>query len=112
MRHETSHPDEERLLQYTDDELSSRGGASVRAHLEACSRCQAELEELREALAEYAQSEMTVRGPASWAGFESRLDLLIAQRGKRRGAGALAWGISVAAAAVVFAGFAVWQLNR
>ena len=46
------HPGEERLLRFADGELPPRQSAQVRAHLEACWECRAELDTLQAAVAE------------------------------------------------------------
>ena len=46
------HPDEEQLLRYADGELAAGAAAKVRAHLEACWQCRAELEELQRTVGE------------------------------------------------------------
>ncbi len=46
------HPGEERLLRFADGELPPRQSAEVRAHLEACWECRAELDTLQTAVAE------------------------------------------------------------
>src|SRR6266700_4077340 len=86
--HETSHPGPERLLQYADGELPGRHSAHVRAHLEECWRCRAEVEEIQETISEYVRYEQALCDsaldtPAPWAGFLTRLERLIADRQNR-----------------------------
>src|SRR5690349_9182240 len=88
-RYKTSHPDAESLLQYADGELSSRNAAHVRAHLEACWRCRAEIEDLQETITEYVRYEQTIFGsppdaPVPCDAFGIRLERLITDRQNRR----------------------------
>lgn len=87
-RYKISHPDAECLLQYADGELPSRQAVHVRAHLEACWRCRAELEDVQETITEYVRYEQTVFDsppdpPVPWNGFGTRLERLIAERQNR-----------------------------
>lgn len=73
------HPGEEQLLRYADGELSPRESADVRAHLEACWDCRAELDQLQAAVSDcvhYRKSVLQAHlppPPAPWrdlsAGF-------------------------------------------
>ena len=101
----TSHPDTERLLQYADGELSSGNAAQVRSHLEACWRCRAEIEDLQQTITQYARYQQVILGappdpPNSWAGFEVRLDRLIAEREARPDRGRWLWLAALTAAVV------------
>jgi hypothetical protein len=85
-RYRTSHPGAECLLQFTDGELPGRHAADVRSHLEACWRCRAEVEDLQATIGYFVRYRGALAvpdPPASWDGFENRLDRLIAGRQSR-----------------------------
>lgn len=75
----SGHPGEEQLLRYADGELSPRESAGVRAHLEACWECRAELDRLQVAITDCIHYRKAVlethlpSPPAAWrdlsAGF-------------------------------------------
>src|SRR5437870_305266 len=46
------HPDSEHLLRYADGEAPAGAAAEIRAHLEACWQCRAEMEELQKTVGE------------------------------------------------------------
>ena len=73
------HPGEERLLRFADGELPPRQSAEIRAHLEACWECRAELDTLQTAVAEcihYRKSVLQVHLPpppsAPWPDLTAR----------------------------------------
>ena len=49
------HPAEEQLLRFADGELRPKEAAAVRAHLEACWSCRAQLEDLERGVADYVR---------------------------------------------------------
>ncbi len=64
---------ERQLGRYVDNELSAAERDTVEAHIESCSSCRAELEELRDLVADIAKP-VSARVPDSlWAGIERRL---------------------------------------
>ena len=67
------HPGEEALLRYADGELPGRETRAVRAHLEACWQCRAELGEIQAVVGECVRYRANVLQahlpppPAPWA---------------------------------------------
>src|SRR5690348_16769349 len=52
MSHLSHHLETEQLLRYADGELATRESGEVRAHLEACWQCRAQLEGLQATVSE------------------------------------------------------------
>ncbi len=80
------HPGEERLLRFADGELPPRQSAEVRAHLEACWECRAELDTLQTAVAEcihYRKSVLQAHLPpppsAPWPDLTARFRAIDAE---------------------------------
>ena len=90
-------------MQYADGELSSRNAAQVRSHLHACWRCRAEIEDLQDTINQYVRYQQVIfdsppAPPASWDGFEVRLDRRIAERQARPNRRGWLWAAALAAA--------------
>ncbi len=58
------HPEDGLLLRYLDGELSGRKARQVRTHLEACSQCRAQVEELEGAIGECVRYRRNVLAPS------------------------------------------------
>lgn len=73
------HVDDERIIRYADGELGPKDAARVRAHLESCWECRAELDNIHRAVGECVRYRKALRDvlpppPAPWQDLQVRFD--------------------------------------
>lgn len=90
LRIADAHPTEEILLACVDGELSAKQAAQVRAHLEKCWSCRAQLDELQETITLFVnfrnqiQNPLAEAPPGGWGGFDRKLALQAAGNVNRK----------------------------
>ena len=86
---ENEHPPHERFLLYVDGELAPKEAAKWQAHLDACWSCRVRVGKIEETIADIIEFENTVsnfqvsRGGQNWGNFDSRLNALAQEVGKK-----------------------------
>ena len=117
MPNSPQHPEQTTLLRFFDGELPVRESRRMERHLEACWECRAELEKLKQTVADciYYRDEVLAQAmpepPQAWgdiyAGF-ARIDRNTPQPSGLlqilRGTGSLRWAVGAATAALAVAG--------
>jgi anti-sigma factor RsiW len=87
--HVRPHTSEDELMRYADGEMPQRDAERVRAHLEACWQCRAELDEMQRTVGDCARFRNSVletyspAPPAPWCDIRRRFEEADAQIGQR-----------------------------
>lgn len=85
LKFEDDHPPEKTLLACVDGELSAKQAARVRAHLESCWSCRAQLDELQDTITLFVnfrnqiQNPLAAEPPNNWRDFDRKLARLAAE---------------------------------